>query len=115
MLLQQRIHTTIEELLYASFSVWSTYQRIVDDYFFPELLVYLAGVVDFPILKMFSSFSFNSLVSIVTGYGLDGRGLIPGRCRRFFHTPQCSGPALGPTQPPIQWVPGVKWQGHEAA
>jgi hypothetical protein len=22
--------------------------------------------------------------------------------------------ALGPTQPSIQWVPGVKWQGREA-
>jgi hypothetical protein len=23
-------------------------------------------------------------------------------------------PALGPTQPPIQWEPEVKWQGQEA-
>jgi hypothetical protein len=23
-------------------------------------------------------------------------------------------PALGPTQPPIQWAPGVKWPGREA-
>jgi hypothetical protein len=64
-------NTTIEELL-DTFFVWSTYQRKVGDYFFPEFPVcYLTRVVDFPILKMFSSLSLNSSVSIVTGYGLD--------------------------------------------
>jgi hypothetical protein len=53
-----------------------------------------------------------------TGYGLDGRGSIPSRDKIFlFYV--TSRPAVGPTQPPIQCVPGavspgVKRQGREA-
>jgi len=43
-------------------------------------------------------------VGIATRYGLDGPG-IESRWRRDF--PHPSRPALGPTQPPIQWVPGL--------
>jgi hypothetical protein len=32
----------------------------------------------------------------------------------FFLFPTVSRLALGPIQPPIQWVLGVKWLGHEA-
>jgi hypothetical protein len=35
-------------------------------------------------------------VSIVTGYGLDGWGSIPGRGKRFFSTPRASG---------LLWIP----------
>ena len=42
-------------------------------------------------------------VGIVNRYGLDGPG-IEFRCGRDFLHP--SRLALGPTQPPIQWVPG---------
>jgi hypothetical protein len=56
-----------------------------------------------------------SLVGIVTDYGLDGPG-IQSRWGRDF--PRLSRPALGPTQPPAQWVPclspGVKCAGRAA-
>jgi len=41
---------------------------------------------------------------IATHYGLDGPG-IESRWGRDF--PHLSRPALGPTQPPVQWVPGL--------
>ena len=45
-----------------------------------------------------------SAVSRATAYGLDGLG-IESRWRRDF--PHLSRPALRPTQPPVQWVPGL--------
>jgi hypothetical protein len=46
-------------------------------------------------------------------------GSSPGRGWEFFFFTTASRTALGPTQPPIQWVPGalplrVKRSGHEA-
>jgi hypothetical protein len=57
--------------------------------------------------------------SIANGYGLDDRGVavrVPVGSRIFS---TASRPALGPTQPPIQWVTGavslgVKRAGREA-
>jgi hypothetical protein len=41
---------------------------------------------------------------IATRYGLDGPGIESQWGRDFPHPPK---PALGPTQPPVQWVPGL--------
>ena len=45
-----------------------------------------------------------SSVGIATGYGLDGPGIDSG-CERDL--PHLSRPTLGPTQPPVQWVPAL--------
>jgi hypothetical protein len=67
-----------------------------------------------------SSRSRDSVVGIATGYGMDDQGIgvpIPGRIKDFLFSTS-STPALGHTQPPIQWVlralsSGVKGQGRE--
>jgi hypothetical protein len=51
-----------------------------------------------------------SSISIVSGYGMEDpgdRGSIPSRCESIFPLASVSRPALMPTQPPVQWVPGV--------
>jgi hypothetical protein len=51
--------------------------------------------------------------SIVSDYGLDDRaiGFDPRQGQRIFPLASVSRPALGPIQPPVQWVPGVRSPG----
>jgi hypothetical protein len=55
-------------------------------------------------------------VGIATGYGMDDQDVkssSPGRVKNFIFS-KSSKPVLGPTQSPIQWVPGIKRQGRDA-
>jgi hypothetical protein len=59
--------------------------------------------------KQYPSRSRVSSGSIVSDYGLDDRaiGVRSRQGQRIFPLTSVSRPALGPTQPPVQWVPGV--------
>jgi len=50
-------------------------------------------------------FGPSSSVGIVTDYGLEDLGSNPGGDEIF----RPSRPAVGPTQPPVQWVSGLSW------
>jgi hypothetical protein len=58
--------------------------------------------------------SRGSSVSIVSGYELDDRTIevrSPTEAMRICPLSSVSRPALGPTQPPVQWVPRVLYLG----
>jgi hypothetical protein len=52
----------------------------------------------------------------VSDYGLDDRaiGFDPRRRQMIFPLSSVSRPALGPIQPPVQWVPGILSPGVKA-
>jgi len=59
-----------------------------------------------------------SVVGIATGYGLEVPGIETPLARGFSDFPHLFRAALGPTQPPVQWMPGIsrskKWPGRDA-
>jgi hypothetical protein len=79
---------TCGEMVWTELCLYNFQQQVVDLCFEP-----------------LGSRSRDSVVSIVTHYGLDGLG-IESRWGRFSIPSRL---ALRPTQPPIQWVLGLSW------
>jgi hypothetical protein len=58
------------------------------------------------VLEKFINTFQDSPLGIETGHKLDGPHSVPGKAKIFLFS-IVSKPALGPTNPPIQWVPGA--------
>jgi hypothetical protein len=68
---------------------------------------YIHSLVVIHYTQIYFEMSHDSLVGIATGYGLDSWGVgVPFPVVKNFLFSTSSRPALGPTQPPIQRVPG---------
>jgi hypothetical protein len=66
----------------------------------------ILDLIDIKITTVLQGESRDSSVGIVMGYGLNGPGI-----EIFLYSAE-SRPTLGPTQPPIQWVPGGSFPGR---
>jgi hypothetical protein len=55
------------------------------------------------------------MIKVALGYGLDEWGLESRQESGIFLFTTASRTALGPAQPPIQWIPGGSFPGSKAA
>jgi hypothetical protein len=86
------------------------HQSLIQNYLFSTRFIrFIMRIVALLYLHfvLFQIVCYKYSVGIATGCGLDDRGSIPGGGLGIFPFDTVSRPALGLTQPPIQWVPGA--------